>query len=260
MVDIKQIKLSQKNLKAICEMLDDSNWKYDKDEENFIIYTGTKGNDLTIGIRFHLKPDLEVATLYSPMPFEVPENKRSIMALAVSRVNYEIVAGAIVTCFANYCLADGSFDLDITCGNVMNRITTSCRNSYISAEALIYLMDYAAWAIDKYVKMRRAQIAPAAFFLITPVICRNERTFLLFIALHIAFKSNKCKRRESYQKYRNRNNAQRRNIIERISSRFGKGMRSSRYNSADVHRRIEGHKPAKDLEPAHRIERHPGSA
>ena len=135
MADVKQIKLTQKNFKKLCEMLDDSKWKYDI-EDNFTIITGTKGDDLAIGIRFKLDPDFEIATLYSNMPFDVPENKRSIMALAVSRANYGMV--------------DGSFDYNYVTGILLFRITLSYAGTVLSKEAYDYMLSVACHTVDKY--------------------------------------------------------------------------------------------------------------
>ncbi len=136
MADVKQIKLAQKNFKKICEMLDDSKWKYDTDEEKFTIVTGTKGDDLPINIRIQLDPNLEVASLYSHMPFDVPENKRSIMALAVSRANYGMI--------------DGNFDYNYVTGRLLFRHALIFAGTVLSKDAYDYMLSVSCHTVDKY--------------------------------------------------------------------------------------------------------------
>lgn len=137
MEDIKQIKLAQKNFKKICEMLDDSNWKYDKDEEQLKIITGTKGNDdMIINIRFHLNTELELVGLLSHMPFEVPEDKRSIMALAVSRANHGMI--------------DGNFDYNYVKGSLLFRITLSYAGTVLSKDTYDYMLSVACHTVNIY--------------------------------------------------------------------------------------------------------------
>ncbi|MDE7087326.1 MAG: YbjN domain-containing protein [Clostridia bacterium] len=136
MADTQKIKLAQKNFKALCAMLDDNKWKYEKDEEQLMINCGAKGDDMTINIRIKLNPDLELATLYSPMPFDVPESKRSIIALAVARANYGMV--------------DGSFDFKYTTGRILFRLTASYASSILSKEAFEYMLFVSCHTVDEY--------------------------------------------------------------------------------------------------------------
>lgn len=136
MADVKQIKLAQKNFEKICEMLDDSKWKYDKDEENLKIFSGTKGDDMMINIRFQLNPELEIVGLLSNMPFEVPEDKRSIMAMAVSRANHGLV--------------DGCFDYNYVSGSLLFRITLSYAGTVLSKDAYDYILSVACTTVNTY--------------------------------------------------------------------------------------------------------------
>lgn len=136
MEDIKQIKLARKNFEKICEMLDDSKWKYDKDEENLKIFSGAKGDDMMINIRFQLNPELEIVGLLSNMPFEVPEDKRSIMALAVSRANHGMI--------------DGNFDYNYVKGSLLFRITLSYAGTVLSKDTYDYMLSVACHTVNIY--------------------------------------------------------------------------------------------------------------
>lgn len=67
------------------------------------------GDDLTMQLNIVVRADQQVAAVYSPMPFDVPEDKRLEMAVAITAVNYG--------------LYEGSFDYDIKTGNIVFRLS-----------------------------------------------------------------------------------------------------------------------------------------
>ena len=70
------------------------------------------------------------------MPFKMDETKR--------------VEGALITSYANYKLADGSFDYNLGDGSIIFRMTSSFRESLIGAELFKYMISCAAYSVDKY--------------------------------------------------------------------------------------------------------------
>ena len=121
---------------TLCGMLDHIGWTYDKEEEKFLIRSGVKGDDLPINFVVLVKPRNEVVQLLSAMPFNVPEDKRVDCALAI--------------CAANYGLVDGSFDYDLSDGQIVFRLTSSYRDSLLSEELFKYMVMVSAATIDKY--------------------------------------------------------------------------------------------------------------
>lgn len=107
---------------SIINMLDNCDWKYDKDEEDLLVRLSIGGEGLEMKFLILVKPKNDVVTYISPLPFKVPENKRNEVAVAV--------------CVANYGLVSGGFDFDIRDGEIRYRITQSYLKSSLSEELL----------------------------------------------------------------------------------------------------------------------------
>ena len=121
---------------ALVNMLDTRDWKYEKFEEDLVIKSGIKGEDLPIEFLIVIKPNNQVVQLLSRLPFQIPEDKR--------------VDAAIAICVANNGLVDGSFDYDISDGEITFRLTCSYRESYLSADLFEYMILVSAGTIDNY--------------------------------------------------------------------------------------------------------------
>lgn len=121
---------------TLCNMLDNKNWHYEKMEEDLIIKSGVKGDDLPIDFIMRVNPRNEVVSFISWLPFKADESKRIDMALAV--------------CVANYGLVDGSFDYDLSDGTLMFRLTSSYKESILSEALLEYMLLVAAGTVDQY--------------------------------------------------------------------------------------------------------------
>lgn len=121
---------------SLVKMLDSRDWHYEKHEEKLLIKSGVKGEDLPIEFIVAVHPEAEVIQFISPMPFNMPEDKR--------------VDGAIAVCVANYGLINGSFDYDLTDGEIRFRLTTSYTGSVLSDDLLEHMILIAASTSDKY--------------------------------------------------------------------------------------------------------------
>ncbi len=121
---------------GIIDMLDSRDWKYERHDEELLIKSGIKGDDLPIEFILFVKPENQVVQFLSRLPFNMPEDKR--------------VDGAIAVAVANYGLVDGSFDYDISDGEIRYRLTSSYRSSYLSADLFEYMIMVAASTVDNY--------------------------------------------------------------------------------------------------------------
>jgi hypothetical protein len=121
---------------ALVNMLDTRGWKYDKHEEDLLIKSGIKGDDLPIEFIVVVKPRNQVVQLLSRLPFQMPAEKR--------------VEGAIAVCVANNGLVDGSFDYDMSDGDITFRLTSSYRESTLGADLFEYMIMVSAGTIDDY--------------------------------------------------------------------------------------------------------------
>lgn len=123
---------------ALCKMLDDRDWKYSKDEEKRSVSGVIHGEDIPIEFIMLVEAKQELVQFLSFLPFEVPEDKRTEMAIAV--------------CAANYGFANGSFDFNVMgSGKIIFRLTTSYRgDSKLSADLFEYMLVVAAMSTDDY--------------------------------------------------------------------------------------------------------------
>lgn len=136
MADQKELKQAQTVYKALCEMLDDRDWHYEKFDEDLTIRCGAQGDDLPMEIIIEVDKERKLITLISKMPFNVPEERRAALAVAVSQANNGMV--------------DGSFDFDYLSGRILFRMTSSYRESLIGKELLAYMLSCACYTIDEY--------------------------------------------------------------------------------------------------------------
>ena len=121
---------------TIIRMLDNMEWKYEKHEDDLLIKSGVKGDDLPIDFIMVVRPKNQVVQFISSLPFNMPEDKR--------------VDGAIAVCVANYGLVDGSFDYDLRDGEIRFRLTCSYRESTLSEELFNYMIMVSASTVDNY--------------------------------------------------------------------------------------------------------------
>ena len=117
-------------------MFDSIGWTYERRDDELIIESGVKGDDLPIKFFVVVKPKQQVVQIISPLPFDVPEDKRVDVAIAV--------------CVANYGMVDGSFDYDFTDGSLSFRLTSSYRESTLSKDLFEYMVMVAASTVDHY--------------------------------------------------------------------------------------------------------------
>ena len=121
---------------SLVNMLESRNWKFEKFENDLVIRSGIKGDDLPIEFIMFVKPKNQVVQFISKLPFNMPEDKR--------------VEGAIAVSVANYGLVDGSFDYDISDGEIRYRLTSSYRESILSDDHFEYMIMCAASTVDDY--------------------------------------------------------------------------------------------------------------
>ena len=121
---------------SLIDMLDTRNWKYERHDDDLVIRSGIKGEDLPIEFIVYVKPKNQVVQFISTLPFNIPEDKR--------------VEAAIAVCVANYGLVDGSFDYDVNDGEIRYRLTSSYRDSYLGADLFEYMIMCAASTVDDY--------------------------------------------------------------------------------------------------------------
>ena len=136
MADEKNVKKAKEVYDALCRMLDDRDWKYEPHDDKLLIRSGIKGDDLPVEFVMLVNPRNEVVQFLSSLPFKMPEDKRAI--------------GAVAVCAANYGLVDGSFDYDLSDGEIRYRLTCNYRDNTLSADQFEYMIMVSASTVDQY--------------------------------------------------------------------------------------------------------------
>lgn len=124
-----------KVFRTVCKMLDDNQWKYDKDEEKLVIRCTARGDDLPISLLLRVEPERKIV-LFTSHIFEVDEAKRSEMAVAVVVANYELTIGC--------------FDFDIRDGELSYRVCIPYRDSILGSMVFGDLLYTTCATVDKY--------------------------------------------------------------------------------------------------------------
>ncbi len=133
----EKLQRAKQVLASCCQALDQNDWKYQLDEEDFSIEFGAKGEDLPIRLIFKVDAEREVVLLFSPQQFDVPTDKALEIAIALSVINNRLV--------------DGSFDYNLTEeSNICFRMTQSYRGSTIGSEVFEYMAYCACSTVDNY--------------------------------------------------------------------------------------------------------------
>ena len=127
---------ARKVFDTLCATLDSHDWHYSKDDEKLEIVCNAQGDDLPIRVRFIVDTARQIILLFSPLPFEISEDKRLDAAIAVSMVNNRIV--------------DGGFDYNIATGFLTYRMTSSFIDSDIGNDLFTYMLFTACRTVDDY--------------------------------------------------------------------------------------------------------------
>ncbi len=132
----KQMQLAKNTFATLCKMLDKDDWSYDKIEDEFMIKSGARGEDLPIDFRLFLDAERSVAVLYSTLPFRIAEEKRTEAAIAICAINDSLLSGC--------------FDFDYDTGAIVFRMTNTFRESLLSEQAFHFMLHVSLSTVDDY--------------------------------------------------------------------------------------------------------------
>ena len=132
-VDMKKAKAVYTTL---IEALNKEELKYREDEENLRVDLSFGTDDLDVNMIIKVDADREVIRLLSPIPAKIPDDKR--------------VDAAIAVCVANYGMVDGSFEYDITDGQLLFKMTNSYCDSMPGTETFVYMIRCSLAMVDVY--------------------------------------------------------------------------------------------------------------
>lgn len=119
-----------------CAMLEKKEWKYTRHDDDLTITCGARGDDLPMDLVVIVNPKNAVLSIFSVLPFKIKEDKRVEAALAISMANYGIVRG--------------SFDYDLSDGEIRFRLAYDFADCIVSDEALYTMLMVTCTTVDKY--------------------------------------------------------------------------------------------------------------
>ena len=125
-----------RNYKIACNYFDEQGYKYKRDEEDLSIITGFGSDDIPIDLVIGVKDETDTIVITSRMPFEVKEEKRIDVALAV-------VA-------ANFGRAYGVFDFNLDNGNIYFKLNDFLLNGDLNEELLDVMLTISLHVVDEY--------------------------------------------------------------------------------------------------------------
>ena len=120
----------------LCTHLTACGWKYTRHDDDKVITLNMRGDDLPMEMVLAVREKQQVVSLLSPIPSKAPEDKRIDAAVAVNVANYGIVCG--------------SFDYDISDGEIRWRATLPYRDTAITKDQIYYLVMVSAGTVDNY--------------------------------------------------------------------------------------------------------------
>lgn len=135
MADEKEMK-AKEVYSTMVSALKEQEWRFEEHEEDLTIVSGFTGDDIPIRFIVRIVAEVEVVQFISPLPFKIAEDKRVDAAIAVS--------------VANYGMVNGSFDYDISDGEIRFRLTTGYTGCTIGKEFFMYMLMVALSTTDKY--------------------------------------------------------------------------------------------------------------
>lgn len=136
MADERKQKLAKNVYLTICSMFEDMEFNHRRDDERLVIRSTVRGDDIPMDIVIIVDEKAETVSFFSPMPFTVPNDKISELAVAVA--------------IANNGLRHGSFDFDVSDGKIIFRMAACYMDSILGKELYRMMLLASSNTIDKY--------------------------------------------------------------------------------------------------------------
>ena len=131
-----KLQKSKEIFDGFCEYLKSNDCRFNKDDENLVVFFIIKSDNIEIKFIAKAEVNRETLRIMAMLPVNFGSGKR--------------IDGAMVTTIATSGMANGSFDYDISSGNVMFKISQSFVGSKISPAVYDYMVDCAMMTIAEY--------------------------------------------------------------------------------------------------------------
>lgn len=116
--------------------LEEIDFNFEAHDDDLVLTLTVNGDDLPQPTLIRVIDEQDIVQIVSPIPNRIPEDKRIDAAVAVSVANYGII--------------NGSFDLDMSDGEIRFRVTQSFREMEMSEECIKYILNITFFTTDKY--------------------------------------------------------------------------------------------------------------
>lgn len=136
MADTQGRLAAQVAYETVCRALEKHDWKFKRHDDALVITCGARGDDLEMDFVIMADADRQVLSILSPMPFQVSEDKRMDVAIAVTMANNGMVMGC--------------FDYDIADGKIRFRMNQSFYHSQIGEDLAYHLVMLTSYTVDHY--------------------------------------------------------------------------------------------------------------
>lgn len=110
--------------------------KFHADEENLTIYSKMEGDDLPMSFLLTIDSDKEMIMFLSPFNFKMSEEKRVDCSIAIN--------------VANFHMALGCFDFNISDGEIRFRLSQSLHDVEVGPEFFIHILAVALSTVERY--------------------------------------------------------------------------------------------------------------
>lgn len=123
--------------KQLVDLMNNMGLKFSTDDAEKEVEIMLRGDDLPYVLKIQVNGDKQSIDFFSPMPFEVSEEKRGVLAYAACIANYALPLG-------------GAFDYNVKEGVMYFRMIQPYDDTDISDKLLARLLSGAAYYVDRY--------------------------------------------------------------------------------------------------------------
>ncbi len=121
---------------AFKSYLTERGMKFETFDQDLVIKITVRGEDLPQPTIIRVMEDRDIVQILSPVPYNMPEDKRPDAAIAAA--------------VANYGLINGSFDFDMRDGEIRYRITHYYKDTVVTRNQVEYLLNCIWFTTDRY--------------------------------------------------------------------------------------------------------------
>ena len=127
---------AQKVYQAFIDHMTKKGFHFDRHDDDLVISMIAQGEDLPQPTIIRVLAERDIVQIVSPIPYNIPDDKRQEAAVAAAVANYGII--------------NGSFDFDIRDGEVRYRITHYYGDTEMTEKQVEYLLQCIWFTTDNY--------------------------------------------------------------------------------------------------------------